>query len=228
MVVIGNRVVCCHRDLRRRPSSAPQLERWLNDPDGPTRTFKFRVERMLSNLLEIACDKALDMAFMAFSKFRRQSIMLYTLHEDGGDFRDRERAAAIPHLRTELRQVHKDIRLNTRVCKHSWAIINAVHERKVNLSLSSMTQRVAPKPVASGKNAKRKKRAHSDDGSGNEKRQSSPQASQTKRQGPLSCSKGRSGLIPITISPEPSHYDNAIDVALRPRIIRPVKPRANS
>ncbi|KAI9508961.1 hypothetical protein F5148DRAFT_1375463 [Russula earlei] len=110
------------------------------------------------------------MAFTIFfpPKFRRQSVMLQTLHEDGEDFRDRERAAAIVYLRTDLPQVHKDIRLNTRVCKHSWAIIDAVYERKVNLSLSSMTQRVAPKPVASGKNAKRKKLAQSDDGSGNE------------------------------------------------------------
>ncbi|KAI9456627.1 hypothetical protein F5148DRAFT_984387 [Russula earlei] len=184
---IASMLYCCQDvDLRRTPS-APQLERWLNDPDGPTRTFQFRVERMLSNLLEIACDKALNMAFTAFSakvspaEFVFIGVMLYMLHEDGEEFRDKERAAAILHLRTDLRQVHKDIRLNTRVCKHSWAIINAVHERKVNLSLSSMTQRVAPKPVASGKNAKRKKRAQSDDGSGNEKPQSSPQASQTKK-----------------------------------------------
>jgi hypothetical protein len=103
------------------------------------------------------------------------------MHEDGMDFRDREKAAAILHFRNELRQVHKDVRMNTRVCKHSWAIITAVNERKVNLSLTSMVQRIAPKSAASGKNAKRKKRAQSDDDSGNENMQSPPPPSKGKK-----------------------------------------------
>jgi hypothetical protein len=99
------------------------------------------------------------------------------MHEDGVDFRDRERAAAILHFRNELRQVHKDVRMNTRVCKHSWTIITAVYNRKVNLSLTSMVQRVAPKTAAaSGKNGKRKKRAQSDDESGNENLQTPPRS----------------------------------------------------
>jgi hypothetical protein len=104
------------------------------------------------------------------------------MHEDGVDFRDRERAAAILHLRNELRQVHKDVRLNTRVCKHSWTIITAVYDRKVNLSLTSMVQRVAPKSGAtSGKNAKRKKGAQSDDESGNENVRTPPRSSKGKK-----------------------------------------------
>jgi len=104
------------------------------------------------------------------------------MHEDGVDFRDRERAAAIIHFRNELRQVHKDVRLNTRVCKHSWTIITAVFDRKVNLSLTSMVQRVVPKSSApSGKNAKRKKPAQSDDESGNENVRSPPRPSRGKK-----------------------------------------------
>lgn len=103
------------------------------------------------------------------------------MHEDGVDFRDRERAAAILHLRHELRQVHKDVRLNARVCKHSWTIIEAVNERKVNLSLSSMIQRVGTKGAASGKNAKRKKPIRNDEDSGNENMQSPPRSSKTKK-----------------------------------------------
>lgn len=108
-------------------------------------------------------------------------VLIYMMHEDGEDFRDRERAAAILHFRYELRQVHKDVRLNTRVCKHSWAIITAVTERKVNLSLTSMVQRIAPKSATSSKNAKRKKRAQSDDDSGNENVQSPPRSSKGKK-----------------------------------------------
>jgi hypothetical protein len=108
-------------------------------------------------------------------------VLLYMMHEDGVDFRDRERAAAILHLRHELRQTHKDVRMNTRVCKHSWTIINTVHEGKVNLSLSSMIQRVAPKAAASGKNAKRKKRTQTDDETGDEHAQSSPAKKPKKR-----------------------------------------------
>jgi len=193
---LASMLYCCEEvDLRRSPS-ALQLERWLNEPKGPSPTFKFRVERMLSNLLDIACDTALNRGFTGFSakvspaefvfigmwSFPRPlgslscglcaGVLLYVMHEDDVDFRDRERAAAILHLRYELRQTHKDVRLNTRVCKHSWAIIDAVNERKVNLSLTSMIQRVAPKGPAPGKNAKRKKRAQTDDDSGNENIQS--------------------------------------------------------
>ena len=58
---------CCEEvDLQRTPS-AIQLERWLNVPQGPSRTFKSRVEPMLSNLLEIASDKALNKGFTGFS-----------------------------------------------------------------------------------------------------------------------------------------------------------------
>ena len=104
------------------------------------------------------------------------------MHEDGMDFRDRERAAAILHFRNELRQVHKDVRMNSRVCKHSWSIITAVYDRKVNLSLTSMVQRVAlTSATGSGKNAKRKKRGQSDDESGNENVQTPPRPSKGKK-----------------------------------------------
>ncbi|KAH9961381.1 hypothetical protein BC827DRAFT_1204144 [Russula dissimulans] len=184
---LASMLFCCEDvDLRHTPS-AVQLERWLSDPAGPTSTFKFRVERMLSNLLEIASDAALNRAFTGFSakvspaEFVFIGVLLYMMHEDGVDFRDRERAAAILHLRHELRQTHKDVRMNTRVCKHSWTIINTVHEGKVNLSLSSMIQRVAPKAAASGKNAKRKKRTQTDDETGDEHAQSSPAKKPKKR-----------------------------------------------
>ena len=103
------------------------------------------------------------------------------MHEDGVDFRDRERAAAILHFRNELRQTHKDVRMNTRVCKHCWTIITAVTERKVNLSLTSMVQRVGPKNAASGKTAKRKKHTQSDEDSENENIQTPPQSSKGKK-----------------------------------------------
>jgi hypothetical protein len=103
------------------------------------------------------------------------------MHDDTGDFRDREKAAAILHYRYELRQAHKDVRMNSRVCKHSWAIINAVDERKVNLSLSSVVQRVAPNGTVAGKVTKRKKRARTDDDSGGENMRSPSPVSKTKK-----------------------------------------------
>jgi hypothetical protein len=104
------------------------------------------------------------------------------MHHDPGDFRDRERAAAILHFRHELRQTHKDVRMNSRVCKHSWAIINAVDERKVNLSLSSMVQRAAPNGAVSSKAPKRKKRPpQPDDDSGGENMHSSPTIPKAKK-----------------------------------------------
>jgi hypothetical protein len=64
---IASMLYCCEEiDLQRTPS-APQLEKWLNGPREPSRTFKSRVERMLSNLLEIACDANLNLGFTGFS-----------------------------------------------------------------------------------------------------------------------------------------------------------------
>jgi len=186
---LASMLYCCADVELRRTPSALQLDRWLNGPEGPSPVFKSRVEHILSNLLEIASDPALNMAFAGFSakvspaEFVFIGVLLYVMHEDGMDFRDRERAAAILHLRHELRQVHKDVRMNTRVCKHSWAIIQAVDERKVNLSLTSMVQRLALKGTASGKgkNAKRKKLAQAADDSGDEKMQPPSQPSKAKK-----------------------------------------------
>ena len=64
---LASMLYCCQEvDLQRTPS-AIQLERWLNEPQGVSRTFKSRVERMLSNLLEIASDQALNKGFTGFS-----------------------------------------------------------------------------------------------------------------------------------------------------------------
>jgi hypothetical protein len=64
---LASMLYCCEEvDLQRTPS-AMQLEKWLSEPTGPSRTFKYRAERMLSNLLEIACDTALNRGFTGFS-----------------------------------------------------------------------------------------------------------------------------------------------------------------
>lgn len=64
---LASTLYCCQDvDLQRTPS-AVQLERWLNESQGITRTFKSRVERMLSNLLEIASDNTLNKGFTGFS-----------------------------------------------------------------------------------------------------------------------------------------------------------------
>jgi hypothetical protein len=64
---LASMLYCCQEvDLQRTPS-ATQLERWLNELQGVSRTFKSRVERMLSNLLEIASDQTLNKGFTGFS-----------------------------------------------------------------------------------------------------------------------------------------------------------------
>ena len=58
---------CCEDvDLRRIPS-AIQLEKWLNVSTEPTRTFRDRMERTLSSLLEITSNKATNKGFTGFS-----------------------------------------------------------------------------------------------------------------------------------------------------------------
>jgi hypothetical protein len=64
---LASMLYCCEDfDLQRIPS-ALQLEKWLNAPKEPSLTFKSRVERTLSNLLEIASDTSLNMGFTGFS-----------------------------------------------------------------------------------------------------------------------------------------------------------------
>jgi hypothetical protein len=104
------------------------------------------------------------------------------MHDETEEFRDRERAAAILHLRSDLRRVHKDVRMNSRVCKHCWSIIVAVEERKVNLSLSAMEQKAVPNGTTGKTTAKRKKRVQAaDDASEDEEASSSPKMSKKTR-----------------------------------------------
>jgi len=64
---LASMLYCCEDvDLRRTPS-AIQLEKWLGGPKGPTHTFRSRMERTLSSLLEITSDKALNKGFTGFS-----------------------------------------------------------------------------------------------------------------------------------------------------------------
>jgi hypothetical protein len=64
---LSSMLYCCEEvDLQRTPS-ALQLERWLNEPKGPSKIFKSRVERMLSNLVAIAKDTDLNKGFTGFS-----------------------------------------------------------------------------------------------------------------------------------------------------------------
>ena len=203
---LASMLYCCEdADLRRTPS-APQLEKWLTGPKGPTRPFRARMERTLSSLLEITSDQALNKGFTGFSakvspaEFvfigtlfsllpaahlmhrRSAGVLLYVMHDETEEFRERERAAAILHLRTELRRVHKDVRMNSRVCKHCWTIIVAVEERKVNLSLSAMEQKVAPNgTVVLKATAKRNKRVQPDDGSEDGEASSTPKTSKKTR-----------------------------------------------
>ena len=71
-------------------------------------------------------------------------VLIYVMHDETEEFRDKERAASILRLRSELRQTHNDIRMNSWICKHCWEIIVAVEERKVNLSLGAVEQRGIP------------------------------------------------------------------------------------
>jgi hypothetical protein len=64
---LASMLYCCADVELRRTPSALQLDRWLSGPEGPSPVFKSRVEHILSNLLEIASDAALNMAFTGFS-----------------------------------------------------------------------------------------------------------------------------------------------------------------
>ncbi|KAF8264027.1 hypothetical protein EI94DRAFT_1873093 [Lactarius quietus] len=137
---------CEDVDQLRTPSAA-QLGKWLERPGQPSRSFQFQVERMFSDLLKIANNKTLNKGLTIFSAMVSPAefvlfigVLLYALKPE--DFRIEEKSAAIFHLRYELRCTHQDVRLNSRVCQHSWDIINAVIGHRVDVTRDTMLQGV--------------------------------------------------------------------------------------
>jgi len=102
---------------------------------------------MFSDLLKISNNKTLNKGLTIFSAMVSPAefvlfigVLLYALKPE--DFRIEEKSAAIFHLRYELRCTHQDVRLNSRVCQHSWDIINAVIGHRVDVTRDTMLQGV--------------------------------------------------------------------------------------
>lgn len=183
-------IFCCDRLPVEDLPTPQKLEVWLSREYPPTESFKKDIEAVLMDFWNMATDKSLNEAFRLINKriapvefvfigntvvsmhvqellsdlcrSHHKAVLLYQLR---GYTKD-ARAKAIYHLRKSIREQFADVRMNTKVGKAMWAIIDSlqvnpnapVHldhqpekhvgkKRKRNNRLDSSDDEYRPEPV---------------------------------------------------------------------------------
>ncbi|KAJ3570206.1 hypothetical protein NP233_g4563 [Leucocoprinus birnbaumii] len=153
-------VYCCDRLPVEDLPTPHKLELWLTREDPPTESFKRDIEEVLTDFWNMATDRSLNEAFRLVNKriapveFVFIAVLLYQLRGYSKD----ARAKAIYHLRTSIREQFADVRMNTKVGKAMWAIINSLQVNPV--APVHLDHRPVVKP---GKKRKRNNRTDSSD-----------------------------------------------------------------
>jgi hypothetical protein len=141
-------IFCCDRLPAEDLPTPHKLEVWLSREDPPTQSFKNDIEAVLTDFWNMATDKSLNEAFRHInrriapvefvfigesfhyfilftkvsSKVSPKAVLLYQLRK----YNKQARAKALYHLRKSIREQFVDIRMNTKVGKAMWAIINSL------------------------------------------------------------------------------------------------------
>ncbi|KAJ7507902.1 hypothetical protein B0H11DRAFT_2314839, partial [Mycena galericulata] len=140
--------------------TAPKMENWLARVDAPPEQFKEDIDEALNEFGHLASDDTLNFGFaigkasrskLAPVEFVYIGVLLYVLRKATS----MERAKAVYHLRTDLRNQYSDVRLNTKVGAAFWALINHL---KHNPTISASGAQVA--------STSRRKRRMSEDSDG--------------------------------------------------------------
>ncbi|KAF9446940.1 hypothetical protein P691DRAFT_672497 [Macrolepiota fuliginosa MF-IS2] len=152
-------IFCCDRLPTEDLPTTQKLEVWLTREDPPTESFKNDIEAVLTDFWNMATDRALNDAFRLITKriapveFVFIAVLLYQLR----GYSKEARARAIYHLRKSIREQFVDVRMNTKVGKAMWVIINSL---QVNPNAPVHLDHQPEKPVA--KKRKRGGRVESD------------------------------------------------------------------
>ncbi|KAJ6539424.1 hypothetical protein B0H19DRAFT_1315289 [Mycena capillaripes] len=154
---IAHFVYCCdgYPDAENVPT-APKMDKWLSRVDPPNEQFKRDIDEALNEFGRIATDPQLKFGFTRVNKriapveFVFIGVLIYVLRRRTTE----ERAQAVYHLRTDVRQEFLDIRLNSAVGAGLWRLIRHL---KHNPTIS-----ISGAPVASASKRKRKMSEDSD------------------------------------------------------------------
>ncbi|KAJ7047286.1 hypothetical protein C8F04DRAFT_1246961 [Mycena alexandri] len=150
-------VYCCDGIPDHNVPTSAKMEKWLSRVDPPGDQFKRDIDNALNEFGRIATDPALRMGFTKVSKriapveFVFIGVLIYVLR----DATPMERAQAIYHLRTDIREQFLDIRLNSAVGGALWALIDHL-KHNPTISVSGIA-------VASTSKRKRKQADDEDD-----------------------------------------------------------------
>ncbi|KXN89657.1 hypothetical protein AN958_05524 [Leucoagaricus sp. SymC.cos] len=161
-------IFCCDKLPVEDLPTPQKLEVWLSREDPPTGSFKKDIEAVLTDFWNMATDKSLNDAFRLINKriapveFVFIAVLLYQLRGYSQD----ARAKAIYHLRKSIREQFADVRMNTKVGKAMWVIINslqvnpnapvyldhqpeksAIKKRKRNNRAESSDEEYKPEPI---------------------------------------------------------------------------------
>ncbi|KAJ7180176.1 hypothetical protein C8R43DRAFT_1117504 [Mycena crocata] len=162
-------VYCCDGYPDENVPSAPKMEKWLSRVDPPGEQFKQDIDEALDEFGRIAVDPQLNMGFkinqrLAPVEFVFIGVLLYVLRKSTSI----EKAKAIHNLRTQIRNIYADIRMNSKVGASLWTLINTLKHNPITampLSPSKRKRKMSedsdyhPSPIKSlGKNPKTRSR----------------------------------------------------------------------
>ncbi|KAJ6485138.1 hypothetical protein C8R47DRAFT_980663 [Mycena vitilis] len=127
---VAHFVYCCDSYPDENVPTAPKMEKWLSRVDPPNEQFRSNIDQALDEFGRIASDPTLSMGFTRINKriapveFVFIGVLIYVLRRATPI----ERAQAIYHLRTDIREEFLDIRLNTKVGAGLWRLIRHLKE----------------------------------------------------------------------------------------------------
>ncbi|KAJ7682713.1 hypothetical protein DFH06DRAFT_1314897 [Mycena polygramma] len=127
---VAHFVYCCDSYPDENVPTAPKMEKWLSRVDPPNEQFKSNIDQALDEFGRIASDPTLSMGFTRVNKriapveFVFIGVLIYILRKAT----PMERAQAIYHLRTDIREEFLDIRFNGKVGAGLWRLIRHLKE----------------------------------------------------------------------------------------------------
>ncbi|KAJ7276480.1 hypothetical protein B0H12DRAFT_1249152 [Mycena haematopus] len=146
---VAHFVYCCdgYPESENVPTQQ-KMDKWLSRVDSPGEQFKQEIDEALAEFVDIASDPALHK--IAFTKnpnriapieFVFIGVLIYALRKATRT----ERAHAIYHLRTDIREQFLDIRFNSAIGAAMWRLIRHLKHSPTTSISSAVSATVTPK-----------------------------------------------------------------------------------